>query len=144
MEVRLRLSLLKVEQTDPIKASVDLLYSAPVLRGLNVCWRLTGRKKIIIINSGVWKYKYYSRSCLQVEGEGEGNNPLKGRRVYLTPYIGLQSLSIISHPSCSFIFMVTMSSLVKRRLFCPVSHCYVTLIQNIFNKIPQKIKTLMV
>ena len=87
MEVRLRLSLLKVEQTDPIKASVDLLYSAPVLRGLNVCWRLTGRKKIIIINSGVWKYKYYSRSCLQVEGEGEGNNPLKGRRVYLTQYI---------------------------------------------------------
>ena len=138
MEVRLRLSLLKVEQTDPIKASVDLLYSAPVLRGLNVCWRLTGRKKIIIINSGVWKYKYYSRSCLQVEGEGEGNNPLKGRRVYLTPYIGLQSLSIISHPFSQ------SSSLVQRRLFCPLSHCYVTLIQNIFNKIPQKIKTLMV
>ena len=39
MEVRLRLSLLKVEQTDPIKASVDLLYSPPVLRGVNVCCR---------------------------------------------------------------------------------------------------------
>ena len=38
MEVRLRLSLLKVEQADPIKASVDLLYSPPVFRGLNVWW----------------------------------------------------------------------------------------------------------
>ena len=78
MELRLRFSLLKVEQTDPIKASVDLLYSPPVFRGLNDCCSLTEIKKI-----SLRKWKYEGGSCLEVGGEDGGNNPLRGRRVYL-------------------------------------------------------------
>ena len=112
MEVRLRFSLLKVEQTDPIKASVDLLYSPPVLRGLNVCWTaLTGWNKTKL---HLRKYKYYSQSCLQVEGEGEGNNPLRWRRVYLTQYLFTKS---VPHMTPTLLFYSNFGSKLPSKLF---------------------------
>ena len=77
--MRLRFSVLKVEQTDPIKASVDLLYSPPVFRGLNGCCSLTEMNEKLSE-----EIEIRQRSCLQVGGEGAGNNPRRGRREYLS------------------------------------------------------------